>query len=395
MVYWLSKDVGCGSYPKLVVHFWHIALLFWILFVGTLIELRSSYLPFVCFEYLMIFWMFYHINWFKKISTNRTWIVDCSRSFPPDSRCSSMPMSPMAMCQLLCGAGDGFNISTLRSLLVPLRSQKNPCLWDFQFLFIYFCTYISGDFFIVCFKSISFQESRNNKTGKKPPKNIQSFEKPHVTLSRECISVAAAFLGVVFWMDVASREPGICGHPQKTMVVSKIPSCLHARLEEMIYKYVKNMGTNHQRKYWNFWLEDFDVPFWVVEIFITESASKSWKNCRDEGLAEALANGLLRPHGVVATNFLPHVDLVLSSRIKTTTVSTFHNRSTVSCGLGSSSGSLRQCLSFKARNQFFNSGSGAPKKLNFTFFVVVSLYIYISVNIVVGGLFQANHGGGC
>lgn len=30
---------------------------------------------------------------------------------------------------------------------------------------------------------------------------------------------------------------------------------------------------------------------------------------RDEGLAEALAAGLLRPHGVVATNFLPHVDL--------------------------------------------------------------------------------------
>ena len=30
---------------------------------------------------------------------------------------------------------------------------------------------------------------------------------------------------------------------------------------------------------------------------------------RDEGLAEALAGGLLRPQGVVATNFLPHVDL--------------------------------------------------------------------------------------
>lgn len=53
---------------------------------------------------------------------------------------------------------------------------------------------------------------------------------------------------------------------------------------------------------------------------------------------------------------------------------------TVSCGLGSSSGGLRQCLSFKARNQFFNSGSGALKKLNFTFFVVVSLYIYIYIS---------------
>jgi len=30
---------------------------------------------------------------------------------------------------------------------------------------------------------------------------------------------------------------------------------------------------------------------------------------RGEGLAEALAGGLLRPQGVVATNFLPHVDL--------------------------------------------------------------------------------------
>lgn len=31
--------------------------------------------------------------------------------------------------------------------------------------------------------------------------------------------------------------------PQKNMVVSKIPSCLHARLEEIIYKYVKNIET--------------------------------------------------------------------------------------------------------------------------------------------------------
>lgn len=49
-------------------------------------------------------------------------------------------------------------------------------------------------------------------------------------------------------MDVASTGAGICGHPQKTMMVSKIPSCLHARLEEIIYKYVKNMGENHQEK---------------------------------------------------------------------------------------------------------------------------------------------------
>lgn len=150
-------------------------------------ELRSSYLPFVCFEYLMIFWMFYHINWFKKISTNRTWIVDCSRSFPPDSRCSWMPMSPMAMCQLLCGAGDGFNIPTLRSLLVPLRSQKTLACEIFIF-FIYFCTYISGDFFIVCFKSISFQEQQNWDSPDSPPKNHPKLWKTTVTLSRECIS---------------------------------------------------------------------------------------------------------------------------------------------------------------------------------------------------------------
>lgn len=34
---------------------------------------------------------------------------------------------------------------------------------------------------------------------------------------------------------------------------------------------------------------------------------------RREGLAEALAAGLLRPRGVVATNFLPHVDLAMTS----------------------------------------------------------------------------------
>ena len=38
-------------------------------------------------------------------------------------------------------------------------------------------------------------------------------------------------------------------------------------------------------------------------------ALNSSDSARDEGLAEALADGLLRPKGVVATNFLPHVDL--------------------------------------------------------------------------------------
>ena len=33
--------------------------------------------------------------------------------------------------------------------------------------------------------------------------------------------------------------------------------------------------------------------------------------CRGEGLVEALSDGLLRRCGVVATNFLPHVDLAL------------------------------------------------------------------------------------
>ena len=36
-------------------------------------------------------------------------------------------------------------------------------------------------------------------------------------------------------------------------------------------------------------------------------------SCRDGGLVEALSDGLLRPCGVVATNFLPHVDLAIDS----------------------------------------------------------------------------------
>ena len=36
---------------------------------------------------------------------------------------------------------------------------------------------------------------------------------------------------------------------------------------------------------------------------------------RGEGLAEALSGGLLKKQGVVATNFLPHVDLAEGPRI--------------------------------------------------------------------------------
>lgn len=60
---------------------------------------------------------------------------------------------------------------------------------------------------------------------------------------------------------------------------------------------------------------------------------------------------------------------------KNTTVSRFTTDPLFRVVPGSSSGGLRRCLSFKARNQFFNSGSGALKKWNFTFFVVISLYI--------------------
>ena len=41
-----------------------------------------------------------------------------------------------------------------------------------------------------------------------------------------------------------------------------------------------------------------------------------FQRSRGEALAEALADGLLRPSGLVATNFLPHVDLVRSSRLE-------------------------------------------------------------------------------
>ena len=157
--------------------------------------------------------MFYHINWFKKICTNRTWIVDCSRSFPPDSRCSSMPMSPMAMCQLLCGAGDGFNIPTLRSLLVPLRSQKTLACEIFKIIHMFLHKVLETSSLFV----LKVSAFRNSKTGthrthrtKKPSK---ALKKNTCDLIKKCISVAAAFWGWV-WMDVASRARNLC-HPKK------------------------------------------------------------------------------------------------------------------------------------------------------------------------------------
>ena len=130
-------------------------------------------------------------------------------------------------------------------LCVP---KKTLACEIFKFLFIYFCTYISGDFFIVCFKSISFQESRNNKTGKKPPKTIQSLEKPHVTLSKNA-SVLRQLFGVGFfgWMWPA-RSQVFVAITKKPWWFQRFLHVKHARLEEMIYKYVKNMGENHKEK---------------------------------------------------------------------------------------------------------------------------------------------------
>ena len=370
-------DVGCGSYPKLLVHFWHIALLFWILFVGTLIELRSSYLPFVCFEYLVIFWMFYHINWFKKISTNRTWIVDCSRSFPPDSRCSSMPMSPMAMCQLLCGAGEGFQYTNSAFPFGTSAFPKNLACEIFNF-----CSYISAHIFLETSSLFGLYASafRNNKTGTHRTHRQKTSKawKTTVTLSKNASVLRQLFGDGFGWMWPPESQVFVYlwPSPKKTWWFQRF---LHVYTQDL-----RKWSTNMSKTWVNTTKENIETFDWKTLMF---------KNCRDEGLAEALANGLLRPHGVVATNFLPHVDLVLSSRIKTTTSLHVSQQIHSFVCWGSSSGGLRQCLSFKARNQFFNSGSGALKKLNFTFFVVVSLYI--SVNIVVGGLFWENHGGGC
>ena len=107
------------------------------------------------------------------------------------------------------------------------------------------------------------------------------------------------------------------------------------------------------------------------ENFITESASKSSNPCRDEGLAEALANGLLRPHGVVATNFLPHVDLVLSSSHQNKT-ETFHNRS-LEYAEAAPLAAYGNALASKPGISFSIQVWGTQRSC-VTFFVVVSLY---------------------
>lgn len=324
----------------------------------------------------MIFWMFYHINWFKKISTNRTWIVDCSRSFPPDSRCSSMPMSPMAMCQLLCGAGDGFNIPTLRSLLVPLRSQKTLpvrfSIFVHIFLHIYFWRLLHC---LVCMHQLSgtTKLGLTGLTAKKHPK----LWKPHVTLSKNASVLRQLFGDRFGWMW--PPESQVFVPSQKTMVVSKIPSCLHARVEKIIYKCVKKHGWKPPRKN----IETFDWKTLMFHFGLWRSLSQSQHPSLESAGTKVLQK--LWPMDCFVHMVLsPPISCLMltSSYPQGSKHNSFHvsQQITVSCGLGSSSGGLRQCLSFKARNQFFNSGSGALKKLNFTFFVVVSLYIYIYIS---------------
>lgn len=278
-----------------------------------------------------------------------------------------------------------FNIPTLRSLLVPLGSQKTLPVEIF-FLFHIFLHKVleTSSLFVLC---ISFQESRNNKTGKKPPKNIQSLEN-HCDLIKQCISVAAAFLGGFFWMDVASTGGRyLWPSPKKTWWFQRF---LHVYTQDL-RKLSTNMSKTLKLLIGRLWCSILGCGdlYHRVSIQVLKKL-QGRRSCRSFGQWIASSTWCCR-HQFLASCW-PRPIL----KDQNTTSFTFHvSRSLFRVVPGSSSGGLRQCLSFKARNQFFNSGSGALKKLNFTFFVVVSLYIYISVNIVVGGLFWENHGGGC
>lgn len=298
-----------------------------------------------------------------------------------------MPMSPMAMCQLLCGAGDGFQYTNSAFPFGTSGFPKNLACGDFLFV-SYISAQSSGDFFIVCFmyQLSGIQEQQNwEETTKKHPKLGKPLW-PYQTMHQCC----GSFSGWVFWMDVASTGGRyLWPSPKKTWWFQRF---LHVYTQDL-RKLSTNMSKTLKLLIGRLWCSILGCGdlYHRVSIQVLKKL-QGRRSCRSFGQWIASSTWCCR-HQFLASCW-PRPIL----KDQNTTSFTFHvSRSLFRVVPGSSSGGLRQCLSFKARNQFFNSGSGALKKLNFTFFVVVSLYIYIyiSVNIVVGGLFWENHGGGC
>lgn len=186
--------------------------------------------------------------------------------------------------------------------------------------------------------------------------------------------IAAAFWVGFGWMWPPEGQVFVA-IPKKPWWFQRFLHVKHARLEEMIYKYVKNMGENHQEKILKLLIGRllmFHFGWW-------RSLSQSQHPSLEKTAGTKVLQKLWPMDCFVHMVLSPPISCLMltSSYPQGSKHNQFPRFTTDHCFVcwGCSSGGLRQCLSFKARNQFFNSGSGAPKKLNFTFFVVLSLNI--------------------